>query len=74
MLSKDKVPIIWHDFKVSILLRKKTRGHHRVHHIPVHELTVSQLQDLRVDFVKENTHIDLIDQSEAADANESAFL
>jgi len=66
-LSKDKVPIIWHDFKVSILLRRKKRGEHRVHHIPVHELTSSQLKDLRVDFVKVNSipdHTDTMEPNE----------
>lgn len=71
MLSKDKIPIIWHDFKASILLRKKTKGHHKVHHIPVHELKQEQLHDLRVDFAKQqNTdadHQDLLDVSEERD-------
>lgn len=65
-LSRDKVPIIWHDFKVSILLRKKMKGQHRVHPIPVHELTYSQLKDLRVDFVKslDTEHVDLTDDKD----------
>ena len=67
MLSKDKVPVIWHDFKVSILLRKKTKGQHKVYHLPVHELTMSQLKDLRVDFVRDNTDAEHNDLHEAAD-------
>ncbi|XP_067928225.1 glycerophosphocholine phosphodiesterase GPCPD1-like [Watersipora subatra] len=67
MVSKDKVPVIWHDFKVSILLRKRIKGKHRVYHIPVHELLLSQIQELRVDFAKENADIDHTDMHESVD-------
>ena len=57
-LSKDMVPVIYHDFHVAIAMKKKTKsGNEPVHHdllkLPLKDLTYAQLQMLKVYHLKE---------------------
>ena len=56
-LSKDLVPVIYHDFYVNMAMKKKSaRGieEHDLIQLPVKELTLAQLQMLKVYHVKDN--------------------
>jgi len=58
-LSKDLVPVIYHDFYVCMSMKKKKQAmasgidEHDLLQLPVKELTLSQLQSLKVYHVKE---------------------
>jgi len=57
-LSKDMVPVVYHDFHVAIAMKKKTKlGAEPVHHdmlkLPLKDLTYAQLQMLKVYHLKE---------------------
>lgn len=66
-LSKDMVPVIYHDFYVYTAMMKKlgkeptgngtSDGHYDMLHLPIKELTLAQLQKLKVYHVKENTRV-----------------
>ncbi|KZS21732.1 Glycerophosphocholine phosphodiesterase GPCPD1 [Daphnia magna] len=66
-LSKDMVPVIYHDFYVYTAMVKKlgkdegsngnTEGHVDMLHLPIKELTLAQLQKLKIYHVKENTRV-----------------
>lgn len=46
-LSKDKIPVVYHDFQVAITLKRK--GHEaELFVVPVKDLTLPQLQSLRI--------------------------
>lgn len=47
-LSKDLVPVIYHDFYVYVSLKKKTDGNHDMLELPMKDLTLSQLKELKV--------------------------
>ena len=49
-LSKDLVPVIYHDFYVCMAMKKKKKesDEHDLLQLPVKELTLSQLQSLKV--------------------------
>lgn len=49
-LSKDLVPVIYHDFHVYVSLRKKgdTDTQHDMLELPMRELTLKQLKELKV--------------------------
>lgn len=48
-LSKDLVPVIYHDFHVYVSLRsKKTIDTHDLLELPMRELTLEQLKNLKV--------------------------
>lgn len=53
-LSKDLVPIIYHDFFVCICIRKKYHGDEgELLEVPVQDLTFQQMEDLKVHHVTE---------------------
>lgn len=52
-LSKDLVPVIYHDFRVLLTLRKKTKDQVDVFEVPVKDLTLEQLQQLKLDHTAE---------------------
>lgn len=47
-LSKDLVPVIYHDFYVYVSLRKKANGEMDMLELAMKDLTLSQLKDLKV--------------------------
>lgn len=49
-LSKDLVPVIYHDFHVYVSLKKKgdINSQHDMLELPMRELTLSQLKELKV--------------------------
>lgn len=49
-LSKDLVPVIYHDFHVYVSLKKKSdiNSQHDMLELPMRELTLSQLKELKV--------------------------
>lgn len=50
-LSKDLVPVIYHDFNVYVSLKKKkTLEEHDMLELPMMELTLEQLKNLKVSF------------------------
>lgn len=51
-LSKDLVPVIYHDFNVYVSIKKKSDSStpHDMLELPMRELTLSQLKDLKVCF------------------------
>jgi len=55
-LSKDMVPVIYHDFHVAIAMKKKTKSENDPHDLlklPLKDLTYAQLQMLKVYHLKE---------------------
>ncbi|KAH9496922.1 putative glycerophosphocholine phosphodiesterase GPCPD1 2 [Bulinus truncatus] len=50
LLSKDKMPVIFHDFSVKALysIKKKHKSQNELFEIPVKSLTLSQLQSMRL--------------------------
>jgi len=51
-LSKDLVPVLYHDFHVCIAMkRKKHLGEHDMLELPVKDLTLEQLQHLKVWYI-----------------------
>lgn len=53
-LSKDLIPVIYHDFKVYVSLKKKvTLDSHDMLELPMRELTLEQLKNLKVYHVVE---------------------
>ncbi|XP_023930021.1 glycerophosphocholine phosphodiesterase GPCPD1 [Lingula anatina] len=47
-LSKDHVPVVYHDLRVCLTLKKKHGKEIDMFHIPVRELTLQQLQSLKL--------------------------
>jgi len=47
-LSKDLVPVIYHDFHVCISVKKKRANESDMLEFPLKELTLNQLQSLKV--------------------------
>lgn len=66
-LSKDQIPVIYHDFYVYTAMMKKlgkeqggngaSEGPYDMLHLPVKELTLAQLQKLKIYHVKETTRV-----------------
>lgn len=66
-LSKDMIPVIYHDFYVYTAMMKKlgkeqggtgtSDGPYDMLHLPIKELTLAQLQKLKIYHVKENTRV-----------------
>lgn len=50
-LSKDMVPVIYHDFHVCISLKRKKVNKEDMLELPLKELTLEQLQCLKVYFL-----------------------
>lgn len=51
-LSKDKVPVVYHDFQVAITLKRKGRQA-ELFAVPVKDLTLPQLQSLKIHHASE---------------------
>lgn len=79
-LSKDMVPVIYHDFYVCTAMMKKTgkdqpngsnnvgvEGAYDMLHLPVKELTLAQLQKLKVYHVKESSRVPKLEDDEFDD-------
>lgn len=57
-LSKDLVPVVYHDFHVCIALkRKKGMDHSEMLEIPMKDLTLEQLHELKVRSVNPSVRI-----------------
>uniref|UniRef100_T1J784 GP-PDE domain-containing protein n=1 Tax=Strigamia maritima TaxID=126957 RepID=T1J784_STRMM len=57
-LSKDFVPVLYHDFHVCISMKKKrNQKDHDLLEIPLKDLTLNQLQMLKVFHVSEKNHL-----------------
>lgn len=55
-LSKDLVPVIYHDFDVCVSLRRKKHLEpNDMLEIPMRELTLEQLKNLKVNCVQQNS-------------------
>ena len=60
-LSKDLVPVIYHDFHVYVSLKKKaTFDANDMLELPMRELTLEQLKNLKVSKFTENSEIALL--------------
>lgn len=60
-LSKDLVPVIYHDFHVYVSLKKKaTFDANDMLELPMRELTLEQLKNLKVSKITENAEIALL--------------
>lgn len=68
-LSKDLVPVIYHDFHACIALkRKKDQDHSDLLEIPIKDLTVEQLHALKdLSYLKERTPEDIFSYCDAED-------
>ena len=53
MLSRDKVPAVWHDFRVSLLATEKWPNKYQAYDLPTNEVTYTQLKQLRVEFARD---------------------
>ncbi|KAL3872266.1 hypothetical protein ACJMK2_040200 [Sinanodonta woodiana] len=47
-LSKDQIPVIYHDFEVCITYRKKKKDDLQLLTLPIHELKLSELQSMKL--------------------------
>ncbi|KAL5013098.1 hypothetical protein ScPMuIL_011649 [Solemya velum] len=65
-LSKDLIPIIYHDYEVCITSRKKKRGEMELIALPVKELKLSELQSMKLKDTSQHSAsgIDLIDEED----------
>ncbi|CAH1785291.1 unnamed protein product, partial [Owenia fusiformis] len=60
-LTKDLVPVLYHDFNVCLTMRKKKKEDLQLFQVPVKDLTNAQLQSLKLDHVsmQKYSNIDL---------------
>ena len=68
-VTKDKIPVIYHDFNVALTLKRKQDQDLDWFDIPVNELNLDQLQILKLDHVSEKTkgspsHRSVVDPAE----------
>ncbi len=67
-ITKDKTPVIYHDFFVNLIAKKKNSDQMSEHSIPIHELTHQQLQWLKLSPIhKENVTKYEFDDSDKED-------
>ena len=59
-LSKDKVPVVYHDFQVAITLKRKVHQN-ELFVVPVKDLTLPQLQSLKIHHASE-TDVSKVDE------------
>jgi glycerophosphocholine phosphodiesterase GPCPD1 len=73
-LSKDKIPVVYHDFQVAITLKRKGQEA-ELFVVPVKDLTLPQLQSLKIyhasqtDVTKADEELDEDDQTNANNNN-----
>jgi glycerophosphocholine phosphodiesterase GPCPD1 len=67
-LSKDKIPVVYHDFQVAITLRRKVQQA-ELFVVPVKDLTLPQLQSLKIHHASET---DVTKVEEELDDDEQA--
>ncbi|XP_064617078.1 glycerophosphocholine phosphodiesterase GPCPD1-like [Liolophura sinensis] len=60
-LSKDWIPVVYHDFQVCLAIRKRKTEEHELFEIPVKDLTAEKLQSMKVAHRTEKTlkHLDI---------------
>lgn len=51
-LTKDQVPVIYHDFRIHIAYRKKRQGQMELFEVAVKDLKLSELHDMKVKFLE----------------------
>lgn len=71
-LSKDKVPVVYHDFQVAIALKRKGQEA-ELFIVPVKDLTLPQLQSLKIHHASQ-TIVDKTDEEFDDDENSSVAV
>lgn len=56
MLTKDRIPIIYHDFQIELEAKRNGTTINEKINIAIKDLTLSQLEKLEVDKAKYNKH------------------
>lgn len=67
-LSKDKIPVVYHDFQVAITLKRKGQEA-ELFVVPVKDLTLPQLQSLKIYHASQTNVNDDVDDDEDAKIN-----